>query len=323
MDSLTVAIYDYDGEYIEHFCKFMNGYNKDLYKFIGFTEEDSISSFFNEIEGDYIVIFTEECILRDFIDSLKNVIILSEEAGVDRILERDVIYRYQPADVLLGCILEYCVDRIDVYHKNSYIRKNMGNVIGIYSPVSRCGKTDFSIKLAGYLNDKKVLLINLECFSNLDKRLGVENNYCIGDILYFILCNSNNFEMKFDSIVRHSSGFDFISPVKNVEDLYSIDMEMWNKLLSHIKELGKYDYIIVDIGSWSERMENVILSSDYIIVPYVLDDVQKEKVSKFEDYITRKEENMMEKIYKVNMDDMGEKLLKDIHLWIKGRGEKK
>lgn len=315
MDNLIIAILDNDIKYVEHFCDYMNSYKKEGYKFIGFTEESSLFDYSKQ-NNNILFVITESFNNRDYFKELKNVVILAEDKCVDSIDEIKAIYRYQASDILLSSILDFCVENIDIPINNSHVKKEIGKLICFYSPVKRCGKTDLAIKFAEHLKDKRVLLINLEEFSDFDERLGIESTYSIGDLIYFIISNNTNFEIKLDAAIKKHSNFDLIPSMKNIEDLYSLNYEYWNVLYKNIRELGRYDYIIVDLSFLSYEIVKIIQKSDKLVIPYLDNDISLRKLQKFNEYIEEKLDNDLERKYTICMNNYNEEELNKLIKWV-------
>lgn len=316
MDSLVITILDYDINYVESFCDYMNRYKKEGYKFLGFTEELSLLDFSKDNNNNCLYIITESCQKRELLKGLNNIVILSEDKNIDSVGDIKAIYRYQPSDILLSNILDFCVENINLFVDSTYMKKEKGKLLCFYSPVRRCGKTELAINFSNHLKDKRLLYINLEEFSDIDERLGIDSTYSIGDLLYFIISHNVNFELKLDASIKKRNNFDVIPSMKNIEDIFSLNYEDWNKLYTKIRELGRYDYILLDLSYLSYETIKILKKCDKIIIPYLDNDFCISKLEKFNEYIEEKLDDITEKRYMVNMNNYCEDILNELVAWV-------
>lgn len=59
-------------------------------------------------------------------------------------------------------------------------------MIGVYSPIGRCGKTGFAVTLGQVLaKDSKVLFLSLEEFSGFSQMMGTQYSGSFSDLVYY------------------------------------------------------------------------------------------------------------------------------------------
>jgi hypothetical protein len=85
-------------------------------------------------------------------------------------------------------------------------------ILGVYSPVNRCGKTAFALTLAQVLSrTESVLFISLEEFAGFEALLGEDVKQDFSDVLY--LCRQGSFNwMKLRAMVCSVGQVDMIPP---------------------------------------------------------------------------------------------------------------
>ena len=84
------------------------------------------------------------------------------------------VYKYQATDNIMREVMAcYCVGAIQ---PALTAIGNVGDIIGVYSPVNRCLKTSFALTAGQLLSRKsRVLYVNLEDCSGLEKLFGEEH----------------------------------------------------------------------------------------------------------------------------------------------------
>lgn len=303
MFDLSIIFYDKDIEYINRLNIFFSEKYSN-YSIIYFTNESKFKDFCKGFKGTGIFIISE-CCMSDTLQSDINgeVLILVDKDNVVSLNNYNTIYRYQAADNLISLILNYYAEKVTTTNNKKYLVKDNCKIIGIYSPINRCGKTNLSIELAKSL-EQDVLLINLEEFSDLMDRLNIRGDFTISDLMYFFLKNTDNLSIKLDAIVKEFNNFYIIPPLDNPEDLYDIETDIWVSLFLSISNIGKYKYIVLDISTVVRYFIKLFNICSYIFIPYSDEKSNLDKLKRFDTYISSKSENAINsKMYRVCMDN--------------------
>lgn len=213
---------------------------------------------------------------------------------------------------MIRYIINLCAESVPI--KNEIIRvtgEKKVQIIGVYSPVKRCGKTALSMELAGNLaKNGKILLINMEEYSAWRRYDGENKEYDLADLLFFYMQNSWSFELKLKAVLQNMSGFDYIPPMENGDELRNITTEQWKGLILEICKVSDYKIIILDLSDIISNILRLLDMCDFIIMPYMRDEISMHKAAEFEK-ILKKEDNKLE-IYRIPMNDvMNEKYDKE------------
>ncbi|MCI8669265.1 MAG: hypothetical protein HFI34_07080 [Lachnospiraceae bacterium] len=320
----NVVILEDDMEYLGNFLSYFENYNESVLRIAGFSEKDSFFKFINQNNIDLIL--TKEELLSDIEKDVDNkkILLLTEEDGIESINGIKTLYRFQHMKNIIRYIFNLCAESIPV--KRDIIRVKGGEkiqIIGVYSPVKRCGKTALSIELAGSLaKNGKILLINMEEYSALRKDDGENNEYDLADLLYFYMQNSWSFELKLKAVLQNMCGFDYIPPMKNGSELRNITVEQWKGLISEIGKVSDYKIIILDVSDIIGNILQLLDMCDFVIMPYMMDEISVYKAAEFEKYLKNNEV----KIYRIPMNDVinerydKECLQMKVHMFMEERG---
>lgn len=303
MLNLNIIFYDKNIEYIYRLRNFFSEKYSE-YNIIYFTNDSKFKNFCKGFKGQGIFIISE-CCMSDVIqpDINGEILILVDEDNVILLNNYSTLYRYQASDNLISSILNYYAEKATINSNKKYIVKDNCQIIGIYSPINKCGKTNLSVELAKSL-EKDVLLINLEEFSDLMDRLNIESDFTISDLMYFFLKNKDNLSIKLDAIVKEYKNFYIMPPLDNPEDLYDIETDIWVRLFLSISNIGKYKYIVLDISNVVRYFIKLFDICSYIFIPYSNEKSNSDKLKKFDTYISSKSENgINDKMYRICMEN--------------------
>lgn len=267
MRKKVLALYDSDRIYMERFY----GYIKSCripFNVVAFTDETAIGGQNGKEMPDYLLIS------EDYQDKVRNfhgkTVCIYEERNPKG------LYRYAPADENLKTLIKLLeINEEDFGFGNATNTK----FIGVYSPVSRVGKTSFAVVLGQLLaRQKKVLYLNFEAFSGLGVSVGRRNSD-LSDIMYYFNNLRKEFAGKFRDSIERINGLDYIPPAFYYVDLASVTPEKWENFLETVAEMNEYDYIIMDLSDYLMGLFDVFLSScDYIYMLTSNDEAAANKI---------------------------------------------
>lgn len=94
---------------------------------------------------------------------------------------------------------------------------------------------------------KKVLYLNLESFGNSNLYFSGEGQFTFGDIIFSLKSKKVNLAIKMESYVKEdASGVYFYSSSANALDMAEITKEDIEQLISAIKTMNSYEYVVID-----------------------------------------------------------------------------
>lgn len=311
--TMMIALYDSDKEYVESFNEYLKEQKQKSYSIILFTEVSALDAYCKVEKVDMIVIaeylIINNAIQEGDIKEEDNIIVLADEKDVSSINGIPAVYRYQPADLLISSILNLCAGRV-LYGSNlvEYTKKRRKCIVSIYSPIGRCGKTTFSIRLGVALSNRelKVLMINLEEFSLFMKYVKGDEGEDLSDLLYYYLSGNQSMTIKSEAVIRNYNGMDYIPPVKYAQDLRKINGETWKKFIDLTAEVKEYDIIILDISNMVEDVFEMLEFSDVIVMPVLDEENCNYRITEIQKYIQHSDYAIdIEKIHIININEEG------------------
>lgn len=212
------------------------------------------------------------------------------------------ILRYQSAEDIWKQVRKEALKR-PVHVRRSRIKPE-GDLIAVYSPVHRIGKTQFAIKLGKELAEKEpVLYLNLEEYSGGGFYFPERHKQNLGDLLYYIRQEKRNLGMKISMIAGQYENLDYVMPIPCVQDLKSIREDEWITLCDQILRECIYGKVILDLGDSVNGLYQILNRCTNIYMPYIDEPVAAAKIGQYVDNVRKLGmEEILEKTVQVKMD---------------------
>lgn len=275
MSNGIVAIYDSDVDYLHHLSEYLRSRDDFPYDVIVFSDLDSLENYSRETIDILITSHIPEFI-KD--KQIGDIFYLSDNSTVSH--DKYVcLFKYQPADILLRKIMEesHSQPKADIL-----LSKNKCSIIGVYSPINRCGKTTLSLCLGTNLaKQQSTLLISFDSFSIINSFVETNSFRDISDLLFYFKEDNDNFKNKLLSVTETILELNFICPPATPERLKTIDSIIWCELIKGIADTGLYTNIILDISDAFFSLENFFKLCDFVFLPQLNDYISMEKINSF------------------------------------------
>lgn len=295
-----LAVYDVEPQYAARFAEVTNQKDTIPFTVMAFTSFEKLKEYVVEHQVEVLLVSSQ--VAKEAVELLpvEKIMILNEGEAVTIKDEHPGIYKYQSSDAILREVMaHYGADSV----KDTNF-KPMGKtqVMGVYSPISRCLKTSFALTLGQLLAaERRVLYVNLESFSGFGALMGEKYSGDLSDVLYFYK-QGNGSMIRLKSVVYHLGQMDYIPPVQYPEDLNQADAAEMAAVLSQIAESGGYDVLVLDTGNYGRQVEELLELCDVIYMPVKEDGISVSKIQEFEEYLElsgRRE--IQEKIVKLKL----------------------
>ena len=266
-----------------------------------FSKLDSLEEALEEEELEMLLIASG--MMEPKVERMKvgQILILAEGDVERELMQFPVIYKYQPSEQLFAEILN-CFAK-EAGPAVSVPGRRTGKVLGIYSPVGRCGKTCFALCLGQILAEKEpVLYLNIEEYSGFEELLERELASDLLDVMYFLSQKRENAMLKLNAAVQRIGKLDVLLSVHSPEDLRDIKSEEWEELLEEILQNSGYGAIVLDIGSPVEEPGVLLAMCDLIYTPVLSGVMSAAKLKHYEKQMKEaQQEEVLEKTRYVNL----------------------
>lgn len=301
MQTGTLAICDLDEEYAKNLMEYISGKQGMPFKVVVFTEKDALLQYVRENYVE-ILLISDKAMEEDIaLHNAGKIILLSPGEILSQYSDYDSIFKYQSGENIVREVLEYYVE----VHKGGVIPVSKGDVeiIGVYSPLGRTGKTTFALTLGQVLAAKySAIYINMEEFSAFDKIFSQSYAGDLSDLMYYFKQNPEVLPIKLQAIVGNIHGLDYVPPLMFCEDLRNLETKEWISLIEKIASIGTYDKIILDLSSMVRNIFEILDICDVVYMPISDDQISLMKVNAFEECMLKKEkEKLLDCIVKIKL----------------------
>lgn len=302
MQTGTLAICDLDEEYANNLMEYIGAKQGMPFKAVVFTDKEALLRYAEENDIEVLLI-SDKAMEEDIANhNIEKIILLSSGKILSQYVDYDSVFKYQSGENIVKEVLEYYVE---VHRDYGMIPMTKGDteIIGVYSPVGRSGKTTFALTLGQVLaTDSSVLYINMEEFSAFDKMFGVSYSGDLADLMYFFKQNPEVLPIKLQAIVNNIHGMDYVPPLLFCQDLRNMETAEWIKLIDKIATTGTYEKIVLDLSSMVKNIFEMLDICDVIYMPISDDKISLMKVAAFEECLLRNEnEKLLNSTVKVKL----------------------
>ncbi|MBR5268853.1 MAG: hypothetical protein IKU20_11790 [Lachnospiraceae bacterium] len=297
-----MAVYDEDPFYAERLSDYVNRKEKGIFKAQAFTSKERLEEFAKEHEID--VLLAGESVEKETFRELKTVqkIYLTEERESERIREEASVYKYQSGDDIIREIMAVYCEAPGVKTVFPGLTEREKRIIGVYSPVGRCGKTSLSLAMGQLLaKEEKVLFISLDTFTGFSQLLDEQWKRDLSDLIYYY--KQGRFHgLRLNSIIYYLGDMAWLPPFRYPEDFGQITAAEMAELLVLILRESDYETIVLDIGNYDRQVLPILEVCNVIYMPIKEDSVSHAKLKEFEKYAGDfGNRGMKEKIHKIHV----------------------
>ena len=285
-----IAIVDKDLRYAKNLADYINQGSKLPFKAIAYSSYNNYKDAAKIYNTEILLISQEEYQKQKIDNTVKNIILLSLK-GYIRYAELEEtrsrvfgVLKYISADDIVREILNiYKPDREEAWLK---IAGKQSKIIGLYSPIHRCGKTYAAIALSAIGNEyKKTLLISFEEYKGILYEALKYTDYDMSDVLYAY--KQGNFSWdKLSKIVYSTGSLDLIAPARYPEDIGELSSKELYELIQSIAKESEYELIVIDFGVLGKRGIDLLEMCHSVYMPILPDPISEKRIEEFYDYLT-------------------------------------
>jgi len=277
----TIFICDVEADYSYRLMEAVNGMISCPFEVKAFTSSDILMSGIENETPDILLISpafltdrTEKCGIQDIF-----LLVEGKDQGCPQ--THHAIFKYQKAEDVIREIIRLYEE--DHEGTESLKLRNHAEIIGIYSPLHRIGKTTFALAMGQEMGrSRKVLYLNLENCSGFPVLLNRECDVDLSDLLYYARQDASLLARQLPAVTQTLHTLDYVPPARITSDLMEITSEEWHYLLSQIEESGVYDTIIIDFGEGVQGLLTLLSRCDRIYMPVAKDFISQGKICQYE-----------------------------------------
>lgn len=292
-----MAVYDEDPFYADRFAEFANQ-KEAAFHAVAFTSLARLRAFSEQQKIELLLIGDE--VESEALEGIRagQVVRLGETEFPGQ--EEKTVYKYQATDRVLREVIScYQVKEQPVFMAAAGPKSR---IIGVYSPVGRCGKTAFAFTLGQDLaRTGKVLFLTLEEYCALSALTGTEYESGLSELLYYYRQGEYS-HLRLRGVIYSWGDLDYVPPAEYAEDLAQIKGEELASLIDLIASEGFYETIVVDLGHFFWGTELFLSMCDVVYTPVQEDPVSLIKLEQWKKYIEASGYGgMMERIRRIRL----------------------
>ena len=195
------------------------------------------------------------------------------------------ISKYQSMDTICTVVSQMALG--DEGAVPGMIRHGTGmQLIGFYSPISRCLQTTTALTFGQFLARKhKVLYLNYETYSGLEELLHQSFGGSVADLLYYNECAREKLPTQLGLLTRRLNGLDYIPPMKSFIELHAIKAEQWLSLFQTLEQMTEYEYVLLDLTEMVEGLFTILRKCSQILTIVREDVFSLSKINAYEEIL--------------------------------------
>ncbi len=278
-DKNIFAICDLEEAYVVHLADYLNQKSDLPFRVMAFTKLESLMEYARGHEIEILLISTEAMTQEVRELNVHRTIILSDGETPDLDGEGLFIDKYQDSDTIARLVCSYAGQA------SAQMKESLGDcrLIGVYSPVSRCGKTLFSLALASVCaQDNHCVYLNLESCSGFEGLLRTSWREDLADLIYAARTERESFQARLESILINYGNLGICPPSFFPEDLRDISVTEWMQFFASLSQSLSCRMIILDIGSQIKEIPELLKMCSMTFMPILPDPVSRAKISQFD-----------------------------------------
>ena len=246
---IKLAILEKDKSYLTRVVTAFGTKYADKFEIYSFTDQDVALANLNSAKIDVLLASDAFDIQVQALPNRCAFAYLVDSMGIDTYNEQRAICKFQKADLIYKQILSVYSEKASSI-TGFKVSGDAGQVIAFCSIGGGVGSSTMAAACAVRLaaKEKKVLYLNLEKFGSADVFFSGQGQFDMSDIIFALKSRKTNLPMKLESCVKQDErGVYFYSQSKIALDMLELNAEDTLRLLSELKLMGEYDYIILDM----------------------------------------------------------------------------
>ncbi len=300
MTKKIIALYDSNEDFI---CRLCSGFQQNCtlsFEFLPFTSLEKLLAFHSD-HSITILLASEAMLTSELISLFPETLILLSEENLSHKKNLPCLFKYQPCSQLFQNFMKLCARQIflTTEHSTTSGTQNL-TLIGVYSPVARCGKTAFALATSQLLSEKKpTLFISLESCSGLSYFLSNNTTYTIGDLFYLLRHKKENPFAFLASLIQKNGQLHYLPPVCIPQDIWNLTSADCEALFSlFTREESPYHTLVLDFGPNLSAVFPLFSECNILFLPNLKEPVSMAKSEQYKAYLTNtRQELILEKTH--------------------------
>ena len=232
-----IAVYDADTRYAERLSDYVNRKEKGVFTAQAFTSKEKLAEYAKKHEID--VLLSGERTDSGDISGIPSAqkIYMSEETEKQMDSGKE-IYKFQSGDDIIREVMAAYSEIPGIRPNTAGAMGQSRRIIGVYSPIGRCGKTCLALAIGQILaKEEKVLFVTLDTFTGFTGLLNERWKRDLSDLIYYY--KQDRFHViRLNSIVYYLGDMAWIPPIRIPQDYTQLSVQEMADLLERILQEG-------------------------------------------------------------------------------------
>ncbi|MBQ4521437.1 MAG: hypothetical protein IJA10_00585 [Lachnospiraceae bacterium] len=272
MKQCYILIYEIEEDYLMAMMEYMNSDSSFPFLAVGFSNLKKALEYIEKNEVSLILSCEE-----NVFPAQQRVVLLSKEAVPSEQREKK-IYKYQSGTSLKKALYYTLKDAVYMEGEKS------SRMILVYSPLGRCGKTAFSMALAGLNGEKPNLYLSFEEVSSLEEEGQME------EIILAIKERMETVVSKVQALAVRNGNREILSASRSFLDSKVLSYDDFQWFLEQLKKSGFFGRIVVDMGNGCLNDFRILSLFGRWYLPVLGDEISVKKLERFEDLLSHMQE---------------------------------
>ncbi|MHB9094688.1 MAG: P-loop NTPase family protein [Eubacteriales bacterium] len=293
MYKIRLVLADRDGKYLDKLTEFINSSFLSRIKVSSYTKVDLLEEYLSSGEKTDVLLAHPDFLCRapEGYGNIELVLALSDGSTNGRISGYKCIHKYQPGDKLVNRLINL-YSEVNVNIAQLVTGNYDTQLVSVYSPCGGAGKTSVVLGLATRLSELgvSVLCLSLEGINSLVSTLSSTGNAAMTHIFLSLAEQADTLPAKVEAFKTTDSSrkIDFLEPPECFIELSELKNRDLRSLLQGLKQMGKYEFILVDLESAAgEQALTVFHHSDKVVLVQVPDSICRLKTEGFLSQVKR------------------------------------
>lgn len=253
MKQNALILCDSEADYAEEMADYLSKDKVFPCRIVVCTRKEELDHFLETYSVQLLVLAESFVGMSLPVWSRSRMVILNESG---RVHWSDVknIDKYQKAELIKSELIRYFL-RQQMPETTIINANKRASCIGFYSPIRRCLQTTTAIAYGQLLAEQeRVLYLNFEYYAALPTEEEEDERPDMMALLFYGDCSGEEFELQIRSMRKSLGNWDYILPMRNGENLTSLEVVDWMRVIEKCRALPEYDVIVLDI---SDSMQGV------------------------------------------------------------------
>ena len=296
-----MAVYDADTRYAERLSDYVNRKEKGVFTAQAFTSKEKLAEYAKKHEID--VLLSGERTDSGDISGIPSAqkIYMSEETEKQMDSGKE-IYKFQSGDDIIREVMAAYCELPGVKEGNPGLFSEEKKMIGVYSPVGRCGKTSLALAIGQVLaREEKVLFVTLDTFTGFGGLMDEKWKRDMSDLIYYY--KQGRFHtLRMNTVIYYLGDMAWIPPIRFPDDYNQVSAEEMADMLLKMLQEGGYSTMVLDIGNYGRQVIPLLDICSVIYMPMKEDIISRSKLAEFEDYTKESgDQKLIGKVQKIHV----------------------